>query len=741
MQPSAIAAILAKIARSALSVSAYFRRYTVPFSRTQYFEYKARLAARGVEGLVDGRSQGNHRTLTADAQGFIRGVHEANPELTLQQIADRLESGLGMRVDPSTVSRYLRAVGLKIQRPRPAEEGETIVSSCGGFEIIAALALHLGWARHTAQVMVQEREHFRRTVAYRGERVWRDRAGRNTQGQFTEAYNRRADIREQRFASVEDKRKHKNYSRMGLFQSSPFVLERKCLGTLALPLITINGQMRSANNPLGNALEHFCGYNYQHHTLDKFLRELKYLGLSERLLREQVSFWRQHWKQFDASGLPFLCYYIDGNTKALWSSQRVKQNKVTMLGRVMGCLEQVFVHDAFGHPVYLETYAGKAPVGEHILGLFEKIEAALEGPGPPLKVRRVIVMDAASNGVATLRAFASQEKYHYITALDDNQWNPRKVIEEGRAKRYYYGEATLRECWLELADSREKGYLVEVRAVRIDWDYGKRTVLITSLPKEAVGASLVVKAYFDRWPCEELQFRRMKSFACLNRVAGYGKKKLPDERVRATQQQLQRQITALRQRLKVPLKQIADQEEQVAKAVEKELRIRSRAPLVDGQRKLKEAARSELNALSREIAASRRQIKAIESEWGKPLRRLRRYEKEWLRLQGKDYVYRIDVELDQIMGFFRIALVNIASWFLSECFEKHPMSLARLLHAILMMPADIHLMKDVRRVVLKRNPKDRQMMALLEPALRRLTDLNIRDLDKRKIEFGIDSPD
>src|SRR2546429_3192754 len=73
---------------------------------------------------------------------------------------------------------------------------------------------------------------------------------------------------------------------------------------------------------------------------------------------------------------------------------------------------------------------------------------------------------------------------------------------------------------------------------------------------------------------------------------------------------------------------------------------------------------------SREIAASRRQVKVIESQWGKPLRRLRRYEKEWLRLQGKDHLYRIDVELDQIMGFFRIALVNIASWFLSESFEK-----------------------------------------------------------------------
>ena len=736
MEPRAIASILEKIARSSLSVTAYFQRYKVPFGRSQYFQYKARLAANGLEGLVDGRSQGNHRTLTTDAQAFIRGVHEADSTLSLRQIADRLESSLGIGVDPATVSRYLRAAGLKIQWPRPAE-AQTIISSCGGFEIIGALALHLGWARHTAEAMVEERERFRRTVAYRRERVWCDREGRNAEGQFTKAYNRRADIRAQRFASVEDKRKHKNYSRMGLFQSSEFVLQRKCLGVLALPLITLNGWSRSANNPLGNALEQFCGYNYQHHTLDKFLRELKYLGISEWLLREQVSFWRQHWSEFDTLGLPFLCYYVDGNTKPLWSQKRVKQNKVTMLGRVMGCLEQVFVHDAFGHPVYLETYAGKAPLGEHILGLFEKIEAALEGPGPALKVRRVIVMDAASNGVATLRAFAQQEKYHYITALDDNQWNPRKVMEEGRAKRYYYGEATLRECRLELEDSREKGYLVEVRAVRIEWDYGKRTVLITSLPREAVGASLVVKAYFDRWPCEELQFRSMKSFACLNRVAGYGKKKLPDERVRATQEQLQHQITGLRQRLKVPLKQIADQEEQVASAIEKERRIRFRGKVVEGQRTLQDAARTELNALSRGIAASRRQIKAIESQWGKPLRRLRRYEKEWLRLQGKDHVYRIDVELDQIVGFFRIALVNIASWFLSECCAKHPMSLARFLHAILLMPAEIRLTKDVRRVLFKRNLKDPQMMALLEPALTRLTGLNIRDLDDRTIEFGL----
>ena len=625
-----------------------------------------------------------------------------------------------------------------MQWPRLVEP-ERITTPCGGFEIIGALAIHLGWVKHTAEVILQEVERFRDSDTFRQERVRRDRKGRNSRGQFTGEYNRRADIRLKRFASVEEKRQHKNYSRTSLFQSGKLILERKCLGILALPLITLNGTTRSANTPLGNALEHFCGYNYRHGTLDKFLRELKYLGISDRLLREQVSFWQGHWAGFEKNnpGLPFLCYYVDGNTKALWSEKRVKKNKVTMLGRVMGCLEQVFVHDGFGHPVYLETYAGKAPVGEYVLEMFKKIEDALEGPGPALPVTRVIVMDAASNGVGVLRAFMKQDRYHYITALDDNQWNPSKVRQQGRAKRYYYGEATLRECVLELEDSREKGYLVVVRAVRIDWDHGKTTVLITSLPKETVGASLVVKAYFDRWPYEELQFRGMKAFACLNRVAGYGKKRLPDEKVRETQKDLQVRITVLRQKLSVPLKEMADQEEHLAICIDKERRIHSQNPIVSGKRVIDEHTRAILKSLSGEMAKCRRQIKSVESEWGKDLQRLRRYEKEWLRLQGKEHVYRIDVELDQIMAYFRIGLVNLSSWFLHECLPKHTMALPKLLHNILLMPADIELTKDIRRIMLKRNLKDPEGMQRLEPALQKLNDLQIKHLDGRRIEFSL----
>ncbi|MBI4600472.1 MAG: hypothetical protein HY721_00790 [Planctomycetes bacterium] len=213
----------------------------------------------------------------------------------------------------------------------------------------------------------------------------------------------------------------------------------------------------------------------------------------------------------ERNDLPLLCYYVDGNTKALWSSKRVKKHKVTMLGRVMGCLEQVFIHDGQGRPVYFETYSGHAPLGEHVLGLFEKIEDSLEGPGPKLPVQRAIVMDAASNSVRTLRAFAAQRKYHYITSLDDNQWNLRHLRKEGRPQRYRWGPATLWDSEIELEDSNEKGYLFVTRAIKIEWDRGKETYLITSLPKEIIGASLVVKAYFDRWPDEELSFKIMQA--------------------------------------------------------------------------------------------------------------------------------------------------------------------------------------------------------------------------------------
>ena len=75
--------------------------------------------------------------------------------------------------------------------------------------------------------------------------------------------------------------------------------------------------------------------------------------------------------------------------------------------------KQMVYHDGFGHPIYFETFSGHGPVGEHILGLFEKIEDAIaDVPRSSTKVYRAIVMDSESNSVKALRAFADQQKFY-----------------------------------------------------------------------------------------------------------------------------------------------------------------------------------------------------------------------------------------------------------------------------------------------------------------------------------------
>ncbi len=114
-----------------------------------------------------------------------------------------------------------------------------------------------------------------------------------------------------------------------------------------------------------NDVAFLCGYNYKDGALDTYMRELKYLKISEKLMCEMARFWMDFWRYRNQEETAFVCDYIDGNTKALWSQDRCYKGKVTMLGRVMNCLENVFIHDGRGHPLYFQIFHGHADLGEH----------------------------------------------------------------------------------------------------------------------------------------------------------------------------------------------------------------------------------------------------------------------------------------------------------------------------------------------------------------------------------------
>ena len=409
-----------------------------------------------------------------------------------------------------------------------------------------------------------------------------------------------------------------------------------------------------------------------------------------------------------------------------------------MLGRVMGCLESVFIHDGLGHPIYFETYPGHAPLGEYILSMFEKIEAVIEEvPGSKTTSCRAIVMDSASNSVKTLRTFAAQDKYHYITGLDDNQVSPRKIRSRSRPQRYRYGPATLRDTSIELTDSQDNKYLIAPRAIIINWDNKKKFTLITSIPKALVDASEIVWSYFQRWPAQEMIFRRMKAAVSLNRVCGYGRKLVVNERVKEKLKELEAKKARLELKALPVLKKIDEHDQAIIKLIPREFRLRQKTTIKDGVRNIPIRIREEFAKVSAQIRMHEKAKKAIEKEHRKVLKPYRETMKEWMRLQRKVEVYHVDVELDQIMTYYRASLAHLCAYFIKHFLDGKPIAMAMLIYRMGQLSAGIEVTRRERKVTLKASRKDKSMMEMLGPAIEKLNDLQIHGHANRLYRFAL----
>ncbi|ETR68420.1 MAG: hypothetical protein OMM_04576 [Candidatus Magnetoglobus multicellularis str. Araruama] len=725
---------IGRIESSTLSISKFFDLYDTPFSKSQYYIYKQRLKETDISYFKDRRCLGGNRKITYEQEAFIKGCFKINSDISLEYLQKALKDDFDCEVSLSSISRALTRIAPERTRKaggRPKTNKKNVVQNAlGGFELIIALAYHLKWPQRTADVICMDIDALTKSERFELNSSLVDKKGKNKNGQFTERYNKRKDLRKNRFAPISDKRQTKNWHSMNIIKDRYATIMRKGLAILSLPIVTNNGQVRNVNLPQGQTLEHFCGFNYKQSSITKFLAELKYLGVSTNLLQDLPVFWRQCWGDTlkDSMIGPLLCYYIDGNTKALWSSKRVKQNKVTMLGRVMGCLEQVFIHDGLGHPIYFETYSGHGPTGEYILELFEKIEnVIMEVPDSRTKVIRAIVMDGANNSVKCLRAFASQEKFYYITTLDNNQWNDRRVRSRSYPVRYRYGDATLRDLDIELEDSKEKGYFISVRAIKIDWDNEKRTVLLTNLSRNIVDASEVVFSYFRRWPAQELPFRYDKATVSLSRVAGYGRKKVENLGQREKQNKLALKIATLKEQLKDLIDKINVHENAIINLIPKERRLRAKTKIVEGKRIVPDEISDEFIRCGEKIRYHQRAIKEIEKSHEKEFKTYTKKQREWLRLQGKEYDYAVDVELDQILTYFRASLAHLLAYFIKYYIGgEKKISMVALLHRVIHLHATIEETQDVRNILLQDNHQDPTMMNELRHAIKKLNASKIR---------------
>ena len=219
----------------------------------------------------------------------------------------------------------------------------------------------------------------------------------------------------------------------------------------------------------------------------------------------------------------------------------------------------------------------------------------------------------------------------------------------------------------------------------------------------------------------------MKGFASIHRVAGYGKQLVGNPTVREKQQELEQKLKVVRHQLKEPLNALALKTATLTHLIEKERVLHRSSCIEKGKRIMAPYDMEALQTGIREIAKVQRNMKAIEKKDEKAFKSLYRYEAQWMRLQGKEVVYKVDVELDQILTYFRVSLSNICAYFLKEFLQMGSMSFSTLMQSVLLLDGEVFDTNKQRKVVLIRNSKEPAMMKKLEEALIKLNARN----DKR----------
>ena len=732
---SEILVTINQIESSDLPIREYFIQNKVPFTRPQYYIYRKILSKYGEEGLRDKRAKGNNTKLIQRIKDFIISVVTENRDIPSSQLQIKIQKQFEINVTESCLNSFRASTSLT--RVRPAPTKKCFNQKSGGGEILTALAFLTHIIDIYTRTIIERLNEVRESQVYeQSKNIPQDNMEYRQQGQFTSGYNQLKTVRENRFKSIDDKILTKNFSTMKIFSMSEKTIYRYNLALLCLPLVTSNGKSSRVNRVKGNDLAFLCGENYKDASLERYLQELKYLQISDKLINATAKFWQNFWRNESGDETCFACYYIDGNTRPLWSSNRCYKGKVAMLGRVMNCLENVFIHDGKGHPLYFQTFHGHGDLGKHALSMLTKLTQLLDDPDAHASVKRILIFDGGGNGVKTLRSFDNSDEY-YITILDDNQITDRKIKHVRLETRYEYGNANLVDCHIELRDSLEKDYIHECRAVIIEWDNGKRSVLVTDIPRELLDASEITKKYFDRWPLQEKQFRDGKSGVNIHRIVGYGMKIENYDRMDDRHGKLCETITRLNLKLEKPLKEIETIDEQLSSLFVLEKTLRERSKIISGKRILNEADSIELQDYEVQIDRCHRQQKAIEKEYKDDFKRLRNCLKEERSVRDKDKVYKIDLELDQIMTCFKMSFINLSSLFLTKCMDHEKFELLTLFESIFLLDGNAFIDCENKVIELVMNPKEPELMDKLSKGLSILNGMDIQDMSGRSIQFKV----
>ena len=123
------------------------------------------------------------------------------------------------------------------------------------------------------------------------------------------------------FRAIETKRAEVDLGARRLVTASPATVAGKVSALLALPYLTDTGRSLQVDTYRAQSgIAEACGRSYEGGTLDRFLRDMKYLGLGQPLVEAHARFWQANEPAADTKTAA-LCIYLDASNKALWTDK------------------------------------------------------------------------------------------------------------------------------------------------------------------------------------------------------------------------------------------------------------------------------------------------------------------------------------------------------------------------------------------------------------------------------------
>jgi hypothetical protein len=518
------------------------------------------------------------------------------------------------------------------------------------------------------------------------------------------------------------------------------------------------------------------GNQVKYRATDRFLRELTTLKpgneMSESLLQ-------CYYKTFyDDTGIPV---YVDGHFKAVWTLKNIPRGKHGMMDRIMPGIEQVFLHSKDGHPFLHRTCPGDRHLTKELLPIVEEFENAIGK-----EVTNMVVVDGECCSLDQFKEFDKINKdremnTYLLTMMDSNQYryDDFKIREHGVLRPinerdfvpYKHDKKSRIRSWVTLVEfdylsnanrkrKHKMPYMVRCAVVKKKND--TFSVIATNQPyDEITSGKELADLYYERWPCQEANFKEMKKYCNLNINHGFKKKevfnRLADKRLKKAEKSLKYN----RKRFE----KLTEKHVQINQQMKKRIaRYNNNLDILDIQKEMiierlnnhkgneitqrkrwekKIKKQGQLEMLHKErIKGLDKQEKSLNKQKGLILNLIEQNERDvirWKKELEETTYYEIDTEMDHIMANFKILLENSLRYTRDTIFEGK-VGMKQLTNQFLNHYGNLQILDNGKTFRFQLNRFDgKKLMKKARKACRIFNDMNVRTADGIRLEMAMRS--